>query len=165
MERRVLDGEQRFNNRPQDKLKQRSLLLTCPGGSTRMLQGATQGCQGRAQTERQDLGHMLFLGSVGGVLWGSWAKARLFNSNWKSGVLVSSTGIISKGTGGRPWELEESVSHQGCWGSHIRNLVLLWGLLSRACAFMRASVSLRSLQAAWPQKMDAEAVIPWSSAA
>ena len=39
--------------------------------------------------ERQDLGHIALLRSVSGVLWGSWAKAGLVNSNQESRVLVS----------------------------------------------------------------------------
>lgn len=34
MEHRVWDGELRFNNRPQEKLKKRSLLLTGPRENT-----------------------------------------------------------------------------------------------------------------------------------
>ena len=38
--------------------------------------------QGRVQAERaeQDLGRLPLLGSVGGGLWGFWAKAGLFSS-------------------------------------------------------------------------------------
>lgn len=50
---------------------------------------ATRGSQDRVQ--RQELGHILLLGSVGSMLWGSWAMIRLVNSNQKSWVLVSST--------------------------------------------------------------------------
>ena len=38
------------------------------------------------QREREDLGHRPLLGSVGGVLWASLTKARLVNSDQKSGV-------------------------------------------------------------------------------
>lgn len=62
-------------------------------------------------------------------LWSCWARARLVNSDQKSGVLVSSTGVrveLSKGhikgqeLGGRG----DSWS-QGLLGSHIKNLHLL----------------------------------------
>lgn len=39
----------------------------------------------------------------------------------------------------------------------------LCGLLSRACFWGGTSVSLRPLLATWPHKMDAEAIISWSS--
>lgn len=48
------------------------------------LKGPHRGGQGRVQTDCQDLGHMPLLKSVGGVLWGSQAKAELVNSNQKS---------------------------------------------------------------------------------
>ena len=53
------------------------------------------------QRELQYLGNMPLLGPVGGVLWGSQAKARLVSSNQNSGVLVSSSGVLSKGRRGR----------------------------------------------------------------
>ena len=45
-------GEPGFSNRPQEKLKQRSSLLTSPGGSTRTPQRGTWGGQGTVQAER-----------------------------------------------------------------------------------------------------------------
>ena len=77
----MLDGEQ--NKRPQEKLKQRSLLLKSPGENT---QHASRGCMGRS---RQGAGTgpgahaFIRVGSVGEMLWGSWAKASLVNSNQK----------------------------------------------------------------------------------
>lgn len=38
------------------------------------------------EREQQDLGHMPLLGSEGGVLWSSWAKAGLANSKQKEQV-------------------------------------------------------------------------------
>lgn len=58
---------------------------------------ATWGGQGR---ERQDLENRPLLGSVSEVLWGSWVKAELADSNQNSGVLVSYTGPYLKGTKG-----------------------------------------------------------------
>lgn len=47
-------------------------------------QGAPWGRQDRlvgcGQREILDLGHILFLESIGGVLWGSWAESALVNS-------------------------------------------------------------------------------------
>ena len=47
-------------------------------------QGATQGGQGRMQTDSRDVGHMLLLGSTGRVLWDHRAGTRLFSSDWRS---------------------------------------------------------------------------------
>lgn len=49
------------------------------------------------ERETQDLGYMPLLGSMGGMLWSSWAKAGSVNSNQKSRVFVSPTGVLSKG--------------------------------------------------------------------
>lgn len=60
-------------------------------------------------------GNMPLLGSVGGVLWGPQAKARLVNSNQTSEALVSSMGVLFNGrTRGRPWEVGEIADHKGC---------------------------------------------------
>ena len=57
---------------------------------------------------RQDLVHVALLGSVGGGLWSSWAKAELVNSNQRSGILVIFLGTLSKvHTKGRPLEMVE----------------------------------------------------------
>ena len=67
-----------------------------------------------------------FIRSVGGVLLGSWAKARSVSSNQQSGVLVSPMGIFSKECiRGWPWEAGETVEHKGDWRSQVRNLYLL----------------------------------------
>lgn len=63
-------------------------LLTVRGGSTWHASRVPEwelGDQGKVQGERelQDLGHMPLLGSVGGVLWDSQARARLVSSNPK----------------------------------------------------------------------------------
>lgn len=76
------------------KFKWRSLLLTGPGGSTwHTLRGHTGRSMQSADVERQDLGHMLLLGSMGGVLGGTWAEARLVSSNPESRILVSPMGV------------------------------------------------------------------------
>lgn len=75
----MLDGEQ--NRRPQQKLKERDLLLTGPGGSTpHTLRGYTRRSRWGAGTGPE---HMPLLEAVGGMLWGSWVKARLVDSNQK----------------------------------------------------------------------------------
>ena len=93
----------RFNKRPQGKLKQRGLLPTGPG------RGTQHALQGQAGKSRQGVGRVAgpgphaFLEWVGGVLWGSVAKARLVGLNQKSRVLVSFLGVLPKGhTRGRP---------------------------------------------------------------
>ena len=55
--------------------------------------GHTGSSKQSADREWQDLGHMPLLGFVGRVVQVSQAKARLVNSNQKSRVLVSSTGV------------------------------------------------------------------------
>lgn len=59
--------------------------------------------------ERWDLGYKPVLASIGGVLWGSWAKARLVNSNQKSRGLVSPVGsyLSKERIKGRQWKAEE----------------------------------------------------------
>ena len=84
---------------------------------------------------------MSLLGSMGGVVWGSQAKARSVISNQKGGVLVSSTGVHQgKALGGK----EEIVDHKGCWGSHIRNLHFLvtLRLLCRESSCIKGLVSV-----------------------
>ena len=87
-------------------------------------QGATQGGPGRMQTDCRDVGHLPLLGSMGGVIWDSQARAMLMISNQKSGVWH---GDLLQGVHQpyRYWQSEKTVDHKGCWGSHIRNLYLL----------------------------------------
>lgn len=59
--------------------------------------------------------------SVGGVFWCSQAKARLVNSNQKSGGLAISMGVLPIGTRGRLWEAKDTVD-KGLWECHIRSL-------------------------------------------
>lgn len=82
------DGKPWFNNRAQEKLKYRSVLSTGPGGralhASRALHREVKAERGRR--EKQDLGCISLLRSMGGVLWGFWSRAGLVNSNQKNGV-------------------------------------------------------------------------------
>ena len=72
------------------------VLEEAPG----MPPGSTQGGEVKiefTQGERQYLWYTPLLGSVGRVFWGSWAEARLVNSNRKSRVLASLMGTLPKG--------------------------------------------------------------------
>lgn len=80
---------------------------------------------------------------------GSWAWVELVNLNQKRGVLVKSTGTLSKGymrhvpnpNHIRSWEMGETVFHKGYLGSHIKNTfavtlqAVVW-----ACTCMRELV-------------------------
>lgn len=141
------DGEPQFNKRPHGKVKFRpdcSQVLEevhgIPGG-------APQGDEGRVQagTARQDLGYMLLLGSVGGVCWGTWAKARLVSSNPKELGFGKLCGrLLREVQRGKPWEVGENAYHQGRGCSPDRKLHALWlfGLLSRAQALNGGLVSV-----------------------
>ena len=61
---------------------------------------------GYRQRERQDLRHLSLLGPMDGVLWGSWAKAGLVNSNPKEPSFGKFHGVLCPGPiRGRPWEV------------------------------------------------------------
>ena len=67
-------------------------------GSWRKDNAFLKGPHGEVKAEcrqRQDLGHMPLLVSVGGVPWGSWAGAGLANSNQRSRVLGSPPGVLT----------------------------------------------------------------------
>lgn len=99
---------------------------------------------------------MPLLGSVGGVLWSSRAKAGLVNANRKSRALLSST-ASAKGRRGR-----ESIHHGAVGESHygFRFVATQW-LPSEGMRLCEGpGVSLKSLQAVWPDKKDAEAATP-----
>lgn len=86
------DGEPWFNKRTQG-IEIEKVLEEVHSRSQR----ATWGGQGRMKAEtEQDLDHVLLLGSVGRVLWGSQAKAELVNSNHKKQGFVSSETVLSK---------------------------------------------------------------------
>lgn len=103
---------------------------------------------------------MPFLGTLGGLLWGSRARAELVNSNQNSGDLVRSRKCIRHTGAGR----QERLVYKGCWGSHIRNLHLLVSVAAM-CLHEGSRVSLRPLQATWPNIMDAQPAKPWNSLA
>ena len=130
--------EPQFNNRPQEKLKWRSLLLTGPGGSTRHTSRGPMGrSRRRADRDRQDLGHVPLLGSMGRVLWSSWTEARLVHSKQKNRVLVSPMGVLTKGhVRGRHWEAGETVDHKRYWRNHIRDFCLFVTLLTVIWAWL-----------------------------
>lgn len=61
---------------------------------------------------------MPFLGSQDGVLWDSWSKPGLVNSNQKSKVLVSSKKVLyMRWIRRRPWEAKECLSQGPLWQS------------------------------------------------
>lgn len=95
------------------------------------------GDQGRVQT---DLGHMPLLGSVGRVLWGSQAKTRLVNSNWKRRTLVTSVvGFYLRGTQWKGPGRQGELFIPGTFGKIRSWAYTCWwhsGLLSRVCAWM-----------------------------
>lgn len=71
---------------------------TSGGGHVRTMEGCIQ-----TEKERDRVCVTCFIKVMGGVLWGSCAKAGSVNSNQKSGVLVSSFGVFAKGhKKGRP---------------------------------------------------------------
>lgn len=104
MKHRVWDCESQFNQRPQEKLKERGLLLTGPGRSPRHdARGHEVKSRQGGGGESNRTGAHAFMRVVGGVLWGSWAKVRLVNSNPnKQGF--GNFPLDNKGrTRGRPW--------------------------------------------------------------
>lgn len=83
-------------------------------------------------------------------------------------ILVSPTEFLAKEyMRGRFWEAGETVNHKGCWQSHIRNLTYTCdsvGFCLRHVLTWQGRVNLRSPQATWPNKIDAEAAtLPWGS--
>ena len=71
------------------------------------------------QTERQDLGYIPLLGSVGGVLWDAQAKSRLVNSNQREKGLCKLHGSLIYGVYKRSYlELRFSCDSVGCYLGH-----------------------------------------------
>lgn len=69
------------------------------------------------QIERQNLGNMFLLGSMGGVLWGS---------------LVSPTGVLAKGAEGKVLRMRgREDDHKNCWARHT-GTDLNFGILKTA---------------------------------
>ena len=86
--------------------------------------------------ERQDPGHTPSLGSVQ-VLWGSWAKASLVNSNQKERDFGKfHRGPISGAHKEKPWKVGDRAYHKGSRQviSETCIYLRLCRLLSRACA-------------------------------
>lgn len=122
--------------------------------------------QGKVQAERViGPGALPLLGSVCRGLSCFQARSKLVNSDQKSRVMVSPTGVLPKECrrhrcAGR----QERLLITRLLGSPIRNLHFLvarW-LPSRTWTCMKGCCQLRSPQAAWLHKMDAKAAIPWS---
>lgn len=121
---RVRADELQFSKRPQETLRGRSLFLTGPRGSTQRTLTYLGG-QDRGPA-KGEAGHILLLRPMDGVLLDSWAKAELVNSNQKNcWILVGSRGSYLRGTQMDSQDAGETVSHKGCWKTHIRNLNLL----------------------------------------
>lgn len=103
--------------------------------------------------------HALNLSVLGFSGWGL-----IGQSNQKSRVLVNPWGVLcKKHKKGRPWEAWGTVDHKGFWGSHISNLFTFTcdsvAAIQGVFLLKGAGVSLKSLQAAWSNKMDVEAAI------
>lgn len=139
------DGDPQFHNRPQEKLKYRSLLFT---GSGRRTWHAFRSHMGwsKHNTVRQDLGHMPFLGCIGGVLavLNSWAKTGLVNSYSKSKVLVSCMGFLSKWcTRHTDPGRQEILLMRRTVEESYQELTCLWlWLLSSSCTCTRGLMSV-----------------------
>lgn len=140
MEHRVPDGEPRFRNTPQERLKERSLLLTGPGGST---WHTSRGHMGRSrQSTEKDR---------------TWDTCFYRGGFWVSLMEVLSKGHTrrdcwSQGRLGKSYqELTFACDSAGCF----LGLVLARG----------AIVNWRSLRIAWPNTMDVKTAPPWISLA
>lgn len=121
------NGELWFNKRPQGQLKWRTLLYTGPGEIQGKARRASCGGQGKVQPEHSKTwAHVHIRVSQAECFGVSQLKLDWSNQTKQSGILLSSTGALSKRcTRGRPWEAKESDCLKGCWGSRIRNLYLL----------------------------------------
>ena len=123
-----MDDEPPVQQRPQGKVKQKVITHRSWKMYTACLKGPHKGGQGRVQADskQQDLGHTSFFIRI--CKWSAFGVPGL-RLDWsiqtkKSRVLVSSTGVLSKGhTRGRSWEARLFYC-QRHWESHIRNLDL-----------------------------------------
>lgn len=145
-----------FNKRPQGKF--------IAHRSWRKYTAASRDHMGRVQVrEQENLGPMSLLGSMSGMLWGFWAKARLVNSNPKEPGFDKPPG----GSYLRPWDggrlLFTRLAGEVTSGTYV--YLSLCGLLPGACSLRGTSVVSRPQQATWPHKIDAAAAISWSSLA
>lgn len=121
--------------------------------------GAILGSQGRGQgrSNRYWMEHMLLLESMSGVLWGSWVKAKLVNSNLTSCVWVASRVFYLRGAQEEgPWRQGRLFITRAFGEVISRTYICLWlcVLLSRACTCIseRGSITLTSLQATLTQQ-------------
>ena len=167
MAHRVLGDELQFNSRSQRNGNRHVYYSHGLEEVSRPPWGPAWGVQGKVQTERQDLGHMPLLGSTSGVLWDS-----VLRPDWsiqtKSGLLVSSLGVLSKGyIRGSCWEVGETVITKAIGKIISGTYICFWltGLLSRVWAYMKCSVNLRTLQDIWSNIMAVKATITCSSLA
>lgn len=117
----------------------------------------------RQSTERRhDLGLIPLLEWVGRVLWGFPARSGLSSLNQRVGFGKPHSGIISG-----------MHKAYGCWqvGGTVEVKSGAYICLWLQCCYPgrelagEANVSFKSLQTAWPNKMDVEAVISWISLA
>lgn len=121
------DREPGFNRRPQRNWNREAYyswaleeVHGAPWWATREGQGWMQ-----AESEAGHV-HMPLLECSSGVLWGSWAKAGLANSNqkrWDFGKLFR--GLIKELHKVKVLEGRRDCLSQGGWGSHTRNFRLL----------------------------------------
>ena len=125
--------------------------------------GPKAGCRQRVV---QDLRHMPLLGSRGGVLWGSWAKATLANSNQKEqsfGKLLRRS-YLGGTQGEDPGSRGECLSPgplRVLSGIHIS--LQPCELLSVALLEAGTSVSPGPFQVTWPCRMKVKARMLWNS--
>lgn len=88
---------------------------------------------------------VLLLESMNGVLWGSWPKAELVNSNQTSGVWVASRVSYLRGAQEEGPGRQEDCSSQGLLGKSYQELTFVCDsvccYLEHALAFLREVVS------------------------
>lgn len=157
----VSQGQQQTTRGTEEK------FLTGPEGSTWHASRDHRGRSRQSAKREARPGHMPLLGSLGGVFWGSRAKL-LVNSNQKSRVFAKLCWGLIKRASRKGNGRQETADQKGCRGSHFRNFHLLVTLRTSIQGMhlhKGVGVSLRSPKAAWPNKMIAEAAIPWSSLA
>lgn len=134
-----MDGKSWFHYSSQKEW--RHSLLTGPGGSAWHASRDRKGRSGQG------------IGREEGSTWGTFPLLGCFQqTGWfkpKDWGFGSIQGSISKGSmNGKYREAGETVDHNGCWGSHIRNSQSLWLCdrpWPRKCALMRAQCQFKVL--------------------
>lgn len=121
------NGELQFNNRPQNKLKQRRLLFTGFRGATRVGQGHVQ----RERAEPHTHACLYQCPSVGGLLWGFWVKTRLIHKDHRVGFGKLHGHLIMRDMQGKGFRRQRRLHYKGFRRSQIRNFHLL---VTAACA-------------------------------